>query len=207
MRKLIKEAPPANKHEARTAATRARILDAAEDVFVKEGFERAQLEQIAAKAGNTRGAVYAHFSSKEDLFLALLEQRMQSRVQEYEATLHRLPTRSLRKAAIREFYTSSAADKGWAILTLEFKLFALRHPEARSRLRNVYSMIHPANVSQTLLFGAMKPEDKRLADVGGAALSALRGGLVLESYFKPKLLTQKEVRLVLGRAFDALFGL
>src|SRR5277367_2737798 len=65
-----------NKHQARTEETQAKILDAAEEVFSEQGFEKAQLEEVAARAGYTRGAIYAHYSSKEDLFLALMQQRV-----------------------------------------------------------------------------------------------------------------------------------
>src|SRR5271167_4150372 len=65
-----------NKHQARTEETQAKILDAAEEVFSEQGFEKAQLEEVAARAGYTRGAIYAHYASKEDVFLALMEQRV-----------------------------------------------------------------------------------------------------------------------------------
>ncbi|MDQ3789200.1 MAG: TetR/AcrR family transcriptional regulator, partial [Actinomycetota bacterium] len=55
------------------ALTRARLLDAAEEVFAEHGFGRTTLEQIAERAGYTRGAVYANFTSKDDLFLAVLD--------------------------------------------------------------------------------------------------------------------------------------
>jgi AcrR family transcriptional regulator len=59
-----------NKHQLRTETTRRELLDAAEEVFVRDGFEKARLETIAAAIGGTKGAVYAHFENKEDLFIA-----------------------------------------------------------------------------------------------------------------------------------------
>jgi AcrR family transcriptional regulator len=53
--------------------TKNHILEAAIDVFVEKGFVRATLEQIATKAGVTRGAVYWHFKNKHDIFEALHE--------------------------------------------------------------------------------------------------------------------------------------
>ena len=52
---------------------RSRFMQAAEKIFARDGFDSAKLEEIAAEAGYTRGAFYANFDSKEDLFLALLE--------------------------------------------------------------------------------------------------------------------------------------
>ena len=66
-------AAPASRQQVRTAATRRKLLAAAEKIFARDGFEAARLAEIAALAGYTRGAFYAHFKSKEDIFFALLE--------------------------------------------------------------------------------------------------------------------------------------
>jgi len=55
------------------ALTRARLLEAARDVFVTTGYRGATLDSIAARAGFTKGAVYWHFPNKQALFLALVE--------------------------------------------------------------------------------------------------------------------------------------
>lgn len=54
-------------------ATRNSLLDAAEQVFYEQGVARASLNEIAQRAGATRGAVYWHFKDKLDLFYAMLE--------------------------------------------------------------------------------------------------------------------------------------
>lgn len=51
--------------------TRERILDTAELLFEKHGVSRTSLEDIAVAAGVTRGAIYGHFTSKGDLFVAM----------------------------------------------------------------------------------------------------------------------------------------
>lgn len=57
-----------SKQQARTDATRKRLLAAAERLFARDGFEAARLEDIAAQAGYSRGAFYANFEDKEDIF-------------------------------------------------------------------------------------------------------------------------------------------
>lgn len=54
-------------------AQRKTLLDCAEQIFYKKGFAHATLDEIAAKAGVTRGAIYVHFSSKAAVFEALFE--------------------------------------------------------------------------------------------------------------------------------------
>lgn len=62
----------ARRTKAEAEATREAILDAAEEVFIENGVSRATLEQIARRAGVTRGAVYWHFKDKNDLFTAMI---------------------------------------------------------------------------------------------------------------------------------------
>jgi AcrR family transcriptional regulator len=65
---------------ARKAETRARLLEAAARVYARRGFNGATLEEVAAEAGFTKGAVYAHFGSKENLLLALVEEHLAQQV-------------------------------------------------------------------------------------------------------------------------------
>lgn len=58
----------------RRAETRARLLEAAAEVYALRGFGGATLDEVAAQAGLTKGAVYDHFGSKENLLLALMEE-------------------------------------------------------------------------------------------------------------------------------------
>ncbi len=57
--------------ERRLEHTRSLLLDAAEEVFAEKGFTPATLDDIAHAAGYTKGAIYKHFATKEDLFLAV----------------------------------------------------------------------------------------------------------------------------------------
>lgn len=60
----------------RQARTRAALIDAAARVFVERGFAATSVEAIVAEAGFTRGAFYSNFSTKEELFAELLQERV-----------------------------------------------------------------------------------------------------------------------------------
>ena len=64
-----------NKHKLKTQETRKLLLRSAEKIFARDGYEAADLGEIASMAGRTKGAIYAHFKGKEDLFLAIFEER------------------------------------------------------------------------------------------------------------------------------------
>jgi AcrR family transcriptional regulator len=74
---------------ARKALTRERLLDAAARVYAQRGFGGATLDQVAADAGFTKGAVYSHFGSKENLLLALMEEHLASQIAEQIALFDR----------------------------------------------------------------------------------------------------------------------
>lgn len=67
---------------ARRAQTRSQLLRAAAQVYARRGFAAATLDEVAAEAGFTKGAVYGHFGSKEKLLLALLEEYLASQAVE-----------------------------------------------------------------------------------------------------------------------------
>src|SRR5580698_9183438 len=73
--------PTVSRQQARTDATRRKLLVAAERIFARDGFEAARLEDIAGLAGYTRGAFYANFQSKEDIFFALLDDWVRERIE------------------------------------------------------------------------------------------------------------------------------
>jgi AcrR family transcriptional regulator len=83
----------------RQAQTRAALLQAAADAFIERGFQGTSVEEIAHRAGFTRGAFYSNFSSKEQLFAELLQERVfsvyRAVAEAQDDPLHRLPLRKL----------------------------------------------------------------------------------------------------------------
>ncbi len=62
----------------RTEATRAALIDAARELFVRKGYGDTSTPEVVAAAGITRGALYHHFADKRDLFRAVLVREMQA---------------------------------------------------------------------------------------------------------------------------------
>ena len=94
-----------NRQE-RKSQTRERLIDAAAQVFARQGFEAASLDEVAAAAGYTKGAVYSNFASKTDLFIALIERRIEVQTAEHERRFEGLDlqamARGLREQPDRE---------------------------------------------------------------------------------------------------------
>src|SRR5689334_13123417 len=119
--------------ERRRAMTRRHLLDAAAVVFADKGFHGATIDEVAKAAGFTKGAVYSNFTSKDDLFLALLDDRSDRQFAIVTEVLDDGPRgRGDAAPRMRELIRSGAvfSDDTWETLFLEFVLYARRNPEA-----------------------------------------------------------------------------
>jgi AcrR family transcriptional regulator len=196
-----------SRQAERTEATRRKLLDAAKRIFAQQGFEAARLEDIAARAGYTRGAFYANFESKEDIFFALLDEWVRERIESGTAALRRHKNPLDKLAALRNHYAGIAKDRRLVLISLEFKLFALRHPEAHARLRDRHRRMR-AMWGELLseLVGALGRKLPIKNPAASACLGALAQGMLLEHLVDPKTLSDGDVRHVLGLFFDSVFG-
>lgn len=123
--------------ERRLEHTRGLLVDAAEEVFAGKGFNAATLDDIAAVAGYTRGAIYVHFKSKEDLFFAVSDRywrRYFDNFAEVLAAVETVGDREIEEIAQRWIQLSRSGGARHASLGYEFTLYLLRNPDARERV-------------------------------------------------------------------------
>jgi AcrR family transcriptional regulator len=130
------EVPQRKSRAEAREETRQRLLDAGLAVFSERGFADTSVEEIAARAGFTRGAFYSNFADKEELFFALMDARMEQRVAEVTEVME-----SSTPAAVfgdLERWSVGAdddADRGVRVkLFAEFRAHALRSEAVRVRL-------------------------------------------------------------------------
>ena len=117
-------------------ATRARVLAAAEDLFLSHGFTATSVDAVAHRAGYTTGAVYSNFGGKADLFLAVLEEGSSTKLAEISDALDAATTDEQRLEVFGAGITSDPARwQARAAATIEFLAYARRHPELHERVR------------------------------------------------------------------------
>lgn len=128
----------------RFADTRTRILEAGKRMFAELGYAHASLDKVAASAGMTKGAVYWHFSGKQDLFLAILEHSLQQQLRQLPAQMEQLFTAKDPEAALADWLQAQfeclEQEEGGSMLFLEF-ITSSREPDVRRKLREVHSRI------------------------------------------------------------------
>jgi AcrR family transcriptional regulator len=198
-----------NKHQLRTEETRRKLLKAAEKVFAKVGFEAARLEDIAIEAGHTRGAFYAHFTRKEDLFFALLEEKAYQHLRTIQAIVDEHPDGGERTRRFRDYYAGLAANPNWSMLMLEFKLFAARHPKLRDKLAARHRQIRDSFTSggvKWIQICTVQDPAKVEGSITRVALEALLHGVTLESAYDPVVLPKDQAAKMLGELFDLLIS-
>jgi len=196
-----------NKHELKTKETRVRLLEAAETIFVRDGYEGAELGEIAALAGRTKGAIYAQFKSKEDVFLALVEDRTQRARAQMEGLLASSTTVEQNLKVLRSFYLERVEDEAWSLLLLEFKLFAMRHPELKKRFQTMYAgILSPADEERLAHILGPAPTGKdaisRVAAI--QLLQPFISALILDAQLGANVLDKSVILKVTNRIFDAM---
>jgi AcrR family transcriptional regulator len=113
--------------------TRAALLRSASRTICEFGMHGASIDRIAADAGYTKGAFYAHFASKEDLFLRMLDEHFATELARLDAVLSGTgdPAEEARSAA-EDFLEHIDADPEWRRLYQEFATHAARNEAFRA---------------------------------------------------------------------------
>jgi AcrR family transcriptional regulator len=135
-------APERLTRKQRQEHTRTCLLDAAGRVFARRGLAQASVDEVAADAGFTKGAVYANFGSKEELFLAMLDVRFAHRLDQMDRALSTGESPEVQaRAAGRDFIDYLAGDPEWGRLFFEAALHASRDEDFRVKLQQRYAQM------------------------------------------------------------------
>src|SRR5271166_1901157 len=118
---------------------REAVLEAARRVFIERGYAGASLEAIADEAGFSKGVVYSQFGSKPDLFMALLERRVEERAARNERIAEQLVGAEAMRGLIDAAREDAVANPGWPHLLTEFRALAMRDPELNRRYAEAHS--------------------------------------------------------------------
>lgn len=172
--------------EHQVARNRELVLAAARRVFLASGYASASLDAIAEEAGFSKGVVYSQFTSKADMFLALLEARIDERAEQNERLAAELDGRELAAAVPELALALRRSEPEWTQLVLEFRLHAARVPELSRR----YAELHGRTVQRLASVFARLHEraatTPRYAPQAMAKLAlALNVGVFLEQLSSP----------------------
>jgi AcrR family transcriptional regulator len=163
------------------AARRRALLDAAGTIFRRDGYLAATVDGVADAAGLTKGAVYSHFTSKADVFLTLLEQRVARRRAANRAAADSASDRERAESFLVEANAVSREDPEWRLALLEFRVVAARDPELNARYQRVHAQA-VAGIGETLtaMYDALQVSPPMPVEALARALLTVEAGSVLE---------------------------
>jgi AcrR family transcriptional regulator len=181
--------------QMRSMLTRQHLLRAARAVFARDGFEHARIEEIASKAGKTRGAFYDNFNDKEDVFFAIFEENINRDLAELKPLLARLASQEQRVEALGEFLSELTRDRERMLLSLEFKLYSIRHPRKRKRLAALYSAmkLRGSIPEVNMLLPQMEGKNAKAQLCDSLAICGLLDGLALSYFFNPETFGERKL--------------
>ena len=193
----------------RREKTRQDLLNAAETCFVTRGFHATSVDEVAERAGYTKGAVYSNFASKEDLFFGVYQRRVDHVLTEV------IP--GLRQAGLERAFDSLATatiqrrdrDDGWLAVFFEFWAHVLRHPELRGRFAAIHTRILEQLADAVRLLaderGRALPSDVTTFQVA-VVWNAMEVGLGLERLTQPQAVDVELARRMGWLLLDAVLG-
>ncbi len=179
--------PTATKKRRSREETRQKLLESALQVFARNGYERATVDEIVREAGFSKGAFYVHFETKEDLFWEMLEERISAQQDMFRQTLDGSQSVAENERRILEqAFNMDAHPLGPAVI-LEFTAHGMRNKKVRDQLAKMYERWH-SFVRETLEAGRELGIVRKDVDVKllASTMMALFEGSMIQSHFAPE---------------------
>ena len=167
---------------------RAAFLRAAAAVFSERGFQDASVEDIADRAGYSKGAIYWHFESKDDLFLALLEERLERPTREMIELLESAPPeQDMGPEASRRFIELLESERELLLLQHEYWSQAVRDSKLRARYASRRAKLRGAlgRALSTRLEHLGAPPGALAGETMATVIMGLSAGLAQERLIDP----------------------
>jgi AcrR family transcriptional regulator len=191
--------PPVRVRRPGRAAVRRRLLDAALHVFAEHGYASTNLDQVAAAAGLTKGAIYSNFASKDDLFFAMMEEQALKRVEAVRAAMETSSGAPGGPQALHEIGRlltgAFTQQREWQLVFLDFWRRAVQDDDVRTQFvahRRALRAAIAGRVEHVL--GRAPALGELTVDDVVTVVLALSNGLAIEQYADP------------GTVRDDLFG-
>jgi len=178
--------PRLTREESRQQ-TRTRLLEAAVQVFSRRGYQAATVDEIAEAAGYSKGAVYSNFSSKEELFLELLDQRFALERANWPGIANLIvPAGEPILDEVDHYIEAIRSDRDWVILLMEFMLYALRDEKVWRLVQpRIHALQQDMQATLVELYAARQLQPELPIEMLPHAVISLGVGLSLQYFMDP----------------------
>ncbi len=158
--------------------TRTRLIEAAEALFMRRGFDDTSVDEISDTAGYSRGAFYSNFEDKDEVFLAVVDRRWPSVSKPMDEIFQTFAEPAERAAAVREWYSNRWRVKDFIPLEMDLARRAMKRRSAKKHLAGLRRQeLDAAADSVVRYFGASDRAPADRPEVLALALLAVARGL------------------------------
>ena len=198
---------PRLTNKERRAETRRCLMASAARVFSRDGLDRASIDRVAEDAGYTKGAFYANFKSKRELFLAMLDERFSERMARIEQVVSEPGSASEKLSQVgNDVATMLDADPESHRLFLEFSVHANRDEEFREELLTRYQWLRE-RLAALLQERTEPPHAAASAERMATMTIAIANGFALESLLEPEAAPKEMLGAMLTIFFAGVVAL
>jgi AcrR family transcriptional regulator len=185
--------------------TRFCLMESAARVFARRGLQQASIDEVAGDAGFTKGAFYANFKSKEELFLAMLDDRFAQKLEAIERVWGSEGDLQSKAREAGEDFADYLSDEEWSRLFFEFAAYAARNEDFRQELVTRYralrervAEVYRRKKEEMGIEPAVPPEQV------AAMIFAMANGLALEKLLEPDVVADDAFATMLVAFFAGL---
>jgi AcrR family transcriptional regulator len=193
--------------EESQAQTRATLIAVGRKHFLRYGLGGAVAEKIAEDAGYSRGALYANFDGKEDLFLAVIREEQACRSNIFRSILRDEPSSKKRLRKMRDTIADTYTNRDWIVLRAEFEAGALRSERIRQSFVEMHRLqMHDGGellrdlLKSSEIVSRLKPDDFIMVMLN------LAHGLAVTQKILGAELSPKSTRTLIQSLFDHLMS-
>jgi len=160
--------------------TRMRLIEAAEALFIRKGFDDTSVDEISEAAGYSRGAFYSNFKDKDQLFLAVIDRRRPSVPKALDDIFQQVPEPISRTAAVRDWYSNQWRLKDFIALQMDLSRRAMKERSVRKHLAELQrEELETVTSAVIRYFGAGEEVRSERPEIVALALMAVARGLAI----------------------------
>jgi AcrR family transcriptional regulator len=185
--------------------TRTCLMESAARVFTRRGLQQASIDEVAGDAGFTKGAFYANFKSKEELFLAMLDERFAQKLEAIDRIWGAEGDLQSKAEQAGTDFADYLSDEEWSRLFFEFAAYAARNEDFRQELVTRYralrervAEVYARKKAEMGIEPAVPPEQV------AAMIFAMANGLALEKLLEPDVVADDAFATMLVAFFAGL---
>jgi AcrR family transcriptional regulator len=181
---------------------RRALIDAAATIFIDRGYAATRVEDVAAAADFTKGAVYSNFGGKPELFAAAVADQFRSQTRSLIEVAAQL---GARRPELARLLAQQATDSSWGMLLGEFRTVAYYDPKVAAVYDDLVST-HRAELADQLrsIAPELQVEDGFDFDAAALLLTTVIHGIAVEHAVTPDRVTPGVAETVMSRLLEGL---